>query len=88
MITIGTTIQQDTLITFLKTELSGFTRYLKANPFASLDTKNQSQHIAKIYAIGNPNHPALIDSMDNPPICNDTLYMLIQNTIMKHMINV
>ena len=41
MITIGTTIQQDTEITFLKTELSGFTRYLNANPFAILDTKNQ-----------------------------------------------
>lgn len=88
MITIGTTIQQDTEITFLKTELFGFTRYLNANPFAILDTKNQSQHIAKIYAIGNPNHPALMDSIDNPPICNDTLYMLIQNTIMKHMMNV
>lgn len=88
MITIGTTIQQDTEITFLKTELSGFTRYLNANPFAILDTKNQSQHIAKIYAIGNPNHPALMDSIDNPPMCNDTLYMLIQNTIIKHMMNV
>ena len=54
MITIGTTIQQDTEITFLKTELSGFTRYLNANPFAILDTKNQSQHIAKIYADREP----------------------------------
>ena len=81
-------MQQDTLIAVLNIELSGFTRNLKANPFAILDTKNQSQHIAKIYAIGNPNHPALMDSIDNPPICNDTLYMLIQNTIIKHMMNV
>lgn len=81
-------MQQDTLIAVLNIELSGFTRYLKANPFAILDTKNQSQHIAKIYAIGNPNHPCLMDSMDTPPICNDTLYMLIQNTMIKHMMNV
>ena len=44
---IGTTIQQETAIAFLKGSLSGFTRKRKAKPFARPDTRNQSQHMAK-----------------------------------------
>src|SRR5699024_5216539 len=47
IITIVTTMQEDTQITFSSTESSGFTKKPNATPFAILDTKNQSQHVAK-----------------------------------------
>ena len=46
MITIGTTMEQETAITLCNTGLSGLTRKRNANPFAGPDTTNQSMHIA------------------------------------------
>ena len=61
--------------------LSGFTRKRNANPFAILDTRNQSRHIAHTYASGNPSQPSLITSIFSVPICSATLYILIHNTM-------
>ena len=84
-ITIGTTIQQETAITFFIVLFSGFTRKRNANPFAILDTRNQSRHIAHTYASGNPSQPSLITSIFSVPICSATLYILIHNTMVKHI---
>ena len=65
--------------------LSGFTRKRNANPFAILDTRNQSRHIAHTYASGNPSQPSLITSIFSVPICSATLYILIHNTMVKHI---
>ena len=48
IITIGTTIETDTQIAVFNWPSPGFTRNLKAKPFANPETTNQSQHIAKI----------------------------------------
>ena len=48
IITIGTTIETDTQIAVFNGPSPGFTRNLKAKPFANPETTNQSQHIAKI----------------------------------------
>ena len=47
IMTIGTTIQVEMVMTLRRGLLSGLSKNPKATPFASLDTKNQSQQKAK-----------------------------------------
>lgn len=62
MMTIGTTIQQETAIAFLKGSLSGFTRKRKAKPFAR--PGYQKPVTAHGKAVGNREaDPGILDNL-------------------------
>ena len=62
MMTIGTTIQQETAIAFLKGSLSGFTRKRKAKPFCQ--TGYQKPVTAHGKAVGNREaDPGILDNL-------------------------